>query len=177
MGGGAIRGVLGIGVAALLLAPAASAELYRCQDANGRTVFTDDPAVCPGARPSESTGRVQAVPSAPLQRSAPPARSSLQQQAEDAAETLWRQKKSSKEHELRELEARHADLVQYVTWCNRGGELIARDEAGLAQKVSCGDVDQEFAEVGQKLETVRHYLEEGIQEECRRAGCLPGWLR
>ena len=75
------------------------------------------------------------------------------------------------------LEKRKERLRRYVTWCNRGGELVGRDDAGLKHNVSCSGVRRELESLQADLASARAYLEDGLEEECRRAGCLPGWIR
>ena len=38
-------------------------------------------------------------------------------------------------------------------------------------------VSREFHDLEQQEAAAREYLATGLPEECRRAGCLPGWLR
>jgi hypothetical protein len=64
-----------------------------------------------------------------------------------------------------------------VTHCNRGGELLRTDDAGLEQQVSCETVRAQYEKVRERQEKLRDYLDRGLVEECRRAGCQPGWLR
>ena len=56
----------------VILALPAQAGLYRCQQSDGRTTFTDDPSKCPGAQEHELSGRVETVtthpPAAPVPR-------------------------------------------------------------------------------------------------------------
>ena len=55
--------------------------------------------------------------------------------------------------------------------------LILTDDAGIRQNVPCDDLRRELAELERERAELRAYLEGGLAEECRRAGCLPGWLR
>jgi hypothetical protein len=52
-----LRGLL-VGLA-LLAAPAAAADLYRCVEADGSVRFSDDPSRCPGASPHTLRGEIQ----------------------------------------------------------------------------------------------------------------------
>jgi hypothetical protein len=175
-----IPAALGL-AAALYPADGLRADLYRCPGADGGTVFTDNPGACPGAREHQPSAVIQKVPSAPparaARRPATAGRAAMQQQAEADRARAWRQKKTQKEQELRALTSRRDDLLEYVSWCNRGGELIRRDPSGLNRKVSCGQVRGELGSLETQMATVQAYLDEGLEEECRRAGCLPGWIR
>lgn len=167
---------------ALLLAAEAGAGLYRCPAPGGGTVFTDNPNACPGAGEHEPAGAIQKVPSAsvppgPASRAPAPGRAEMQQQAEADMASAWRQRRTRTEEELRALGARREHLLEAIGWCNRGGELLKRDSSGLNRKVSCGTVRSELAALEAQRASAQAYLDEGLEEECRRAGCLPGWIR
>ena len=53
-----LRIVMGIGLLLALSAPAA-ADLLRCKNAEGKTIYTDKPELCPGAEPFEPKGEIQ----------------------------------------------------------------------------------------------------------------------
>ena len=175
---GVLTAVLAAGV---VLPGAAAAGLYRCPRPDGSVVYTDNPGSCPNAQSHEPSGAVQRIQGAPPSRAAArapaPDQAALQQQAEADNARAWRQKKLQSEQELRGLDQQRENLLQYVTWCNRGGELIQRDASGLNRKVSCGSVRGELEAVDARRAELRAYLDEGLEEECRRAGCLPGWIR
>ena len=176
-----VRAALVAVAAASALALPASAGLFRCQLPDGRTVYTDDASRCPGAKEHQPTGAIQSVtqtPTAPAQPAAPRrSRAALQEAADASAEARWRQKKAGKEAELKSLLARKQYLNRYVSHCNRGGEIFAKDDAGLKYGVPCDQILGEFEGIDERIATVRAYLDEGLREECRRAGCLPGWIR
>ena len=167
-----------IGIALLASAPA-QAELYRCVGADGKVSFTDNPGACGDARVHEPADVIQNVPAVPPPAAPrrPAASRRLQQQAEADAERSWRMKKRQSERELEVLERRREQVRDYVAWCNRGGDLYRKDEAGLKRRVSCDRVDRELEDLEARVASLRAYLDEGLQEECRRAGCLPGWVR
>ncbi len=173
--------VAAVWAAGLAVAPLATADLYRCKGPDGRTVFSDNPAACPGATPHQPRGRVQSVPSAArptaVDRAASQQKAALRQEAERDQATYWGEKRRRSEEQLRALESEHASLREYVTWCNRGGELVKRDASGLKSRVSCSSVRGEFEALEGRIASLRAYLDEGLAEECRRAGCLPGWIR
>jgi hypothetical protein len=173
-------GVLMAGLAAGVLLPdTGTAGLYRCSRPDGSVVYTDNPGSCPNAQSHESSGAVQRIQEAPPSSAAAgaPDQAALRQQAEADAARAWRQKKLRNEEELRALDRQRERLLEYVTWCNRGGELIQRDASGLKRKVSCGSVRGELEALEARRAEVQAYLAEGLEEECRRAGCLPGWIR
>lgn len=159
----------------------AHADLYRCEGADGRVTYTDNAAACPQARKHETTGAVQTVPSAPPPVARPASRAaqqgSLTREAEAAAEESWRSRKMQAQEQLEAVEQRRERLREAVGWCNRGGELWKKDEAGIKHGVSCDAVRREFEAIEPRIAELRAYLDGGLEEECRRAGCLPGWIR
>jgi hypothetical protein len=42
---------------------------------------------------------------------------------------------------------------------------------------NCSELKHELDEVETQEAAARDYLATGLAEECRRAGCLPGWVR
>lgn len=174
-----------LAVASLAAATAgrAGADLYRCQGPDGRIVFSDNPGACPGARPHEPADVVQTLPADGARAAPPPAAvdepiRALREEAEQTQAAAWRERKAAKQEELRSLEEREAKFQRYTKWCNKGGTLFEKDETtGLKSRVECEDVRAELEQIQAAQAGVREYLERGIHEECRRAGCLPGWLR
>jgi hypothetical protein len=157
----------------------AGTEIYKCIGADGKTLFTSDPSSCPGAEAHQSTGRVESIPSTPpASRERPPARRRVTRGSGVAGnEALWRGKKLRAETELRDLELRSQYLYKAVGWCNRGRTLYIEDEHGIRSDYDCKNVDNEYEELKARMAALRLYLDEGLEEECRRAGCLPGWIR
>ena len=167
-------------VAGLWLAPcAATAELYKCRGPDGKTLFTSDRSQCPGATAHEPSGRVQRSQSSPAAAAPPSARPAARARAvDDEAEAqAWRAKRRGAESALRETESQLETLRQVAGWCNRGAEVWAEDQDGLRHGVDCADVDTQEAAVRREQKRLKAYLAEGLEEECRRAGCLPGWIR
>lgn len=167
---------------ALGLAPPAAAGLFRCELPDGRVVYTDDSSKCPGSPPHEPSGSVQTVPSVPAPAAAgvvppEPGAAALDEEVGEAAETHWRSLKRRKEEELRRVERGHEDLARFVAHCNRGGALFTQDTAGLKHGVSCDEVRSESEKLEARARELRAYLDDGIYQECRQSGCLPGWLR
>jgi hypothetical protein len=168
-------------VACLLFCSAAAwAELYKCQGADGKMLFTSDRSQCPGAAAHEPGGEIQRTqPSGPARaptqlRPAGPAAPV----PDDAAEAqVWRAKRAEAVSALHQTEARLATARQVAGWCNRGHEVFAEDPDGLRHDVSCEEVDATEQALRREQKRLEAYLGEGLEEECRRAGCLPGWLR
>ena len=109
-----LRICITLGLALAVAAPAAG-QLLRCKDAEGKTIYTDKPELCPGAEPFEPKGEIQTpVEAAPtpaartgtsdrLER----ARQRERQAAAEEGEALrWKQKKLAKEQELASIQAR-----------------------------------------------------------------------
>ncbi len=156
----------------------AGADLLRCVGPDGRTTFTDDPATCPDAKPFEPQGEIQTIPSDSTP--GPAARSPRRRAEPDPSEgdaQHWRAKKLEAESTLEALVLREEQLGRYITWCNRGRRLYQTDENGLKSRVACKDVREEYATIQTRRDALKAYLAGGLQEECRRAGCLPGWIR
>jgi hypothetical protein len=167
---------------AIALAAAAQAELFRCTTADGRTVFTDDKSVCPAAQPYQPDAAVHSVDRAasPAPASPPGARPAARGSAAGAQSgeaERWRALKASKQDELRQVASDRQSLESAVTWCNRGGKLLTRDDAGIKRTLSCDELRGRYAALDARETELRAYLDHGLAEECRRAGCLPGWIR
>jgi len=157
----------------------ARTEIYKCVGSDGKTLFTGDHSQCPDAERHESTGRIETVTTPP--RSSvrrPPARlRGPATQSVAGGEALWRGKKLRAETELRDLEGRLEYMRRAVGWCNRGHDLYVEDETGIRTGYDCRKVQNEYEEVKARRAGLRVYLDEGLEEECRRSGCLPGWIR
>lgn len=184
------RGLLLASAVVALFAPDARAELLRCKGPDGKTIYTDKPALCPGAAPFEPSGSVQKAPgsSAPAAPSVPGVpsvpgqqtrqeRQGLRQAADKARAAQWAAKKRAAEEELEQVIARRDHLTGFIAHCNRGGYVTTRDEAGIKDVVSCNALKRDFAALEQREAQLKSYLRDGLKEECRRAGCLPGWIR
>jgi hypothetical protein len=161
----------------------ARGDLLRCPGPDGNVIFTDDPSVCPGAEPFEPSGTVHSV------KPVPPAAVSrqkrldalelqrLKDQAEAGEMQRWQLKKRAKEEELYSIGQRRQELLGFLTWCNRGGRVVTYDDAGIKRAVLCSDIKKELKALDQQEAHVHHYLKHELAEDCRRAGCLPGWIR
>lgn len=180
----------------LLLSLAAApthADLYRCIGRDGGLVFTNDEARCPGAARHQTSGTLQthATEAPPSPSPAPADIESLPSaadtdananaEAEAAGQTAmknhWQAKKRAKEDELRALQQKAEKLSRYVSGCNRGAEIITRDEYGIKRSVACESIRDEYAQALEGQKPIREYLDGGLRRECRKAGCLPGWIR
>ena len=170
-----------LGLAALLAfalpaAEPAGAEMYRCTGPDGSPVFTSDPSRCPAAPAYRPAGEVQRVaPPAPSSR--PAARRSTALVDETASRNVWQRKKLRAQNELRQAEADLEHLDRLIARCSRGADLWVEDDLGIRRGVDCNDVKAKRAQLAARVADLRHYLAEGLAEECRTAGCLPGWLR
>ena len=170
-----------LAVAFLTVPGAGHAELFRCVGPDGKTIFTDQKHMCPGSEPSEPSGVVHRAPTPESREAAPvsPLASPGTQISDDAvdASAEWKQKKTVAEQKVAQIQARHEWLKGYVSYCNRGAYITTRDDAGIQQVVNCSELRREFHDLEQQEAAAREYLATGLPEECRRAGCLPGWLR
>jgi len=164
----------------------ARAELFRCTGPDGKTIYTDQKDTCPGADPFEPSGVVHKAdtPAPPTQRTgegevAPPARGGdpLAEQAQANAAAQWRARKADAEKKVQSIRARREYIERYVSYCNRGDYVTTRDDAGIKQVVNCSLLKQEHADLEQQEAVALEYLETGLADDCRKAGCLPGWVR
>ena len=173
------RALVLVAVTALVGGEPAGAEIYKCVGPDGNTLFTSDQSQCPGAERHQSTGRLETVPMVPRSsvRHPPARRRGRTIDRVPGGEALWRGKKLRAETELRDLEGRLEYVRQAVGWCNRGHALYSEDETGVRRGYDCKKVYNEYEQVKAQMSGLRLYLEEGLEEECRRAGCLPGWIR
>lgn len=163
-----------------LVAGAARAELYKCPGPDGKTLFTSDRSQCPGAEAHEPSGHLQrtrsnAAPPASSPRA--PSRPAGSASDDEAEAQAWRAKRLDAQAALKQTEAQLETLREVAGWCNRGHEVWAEDQDGLRHGVDCEDVDASERELRREQKRLTAYLDEGLEEECRRAGCLPGWLR
>lgn len=167
--------------AAILLCPAGTrAELYKCQGADGKMLFTSDHSQCPGATAHESGAeiqRTQPIGPAHAPTQLRPARPATPLDDDAAEAQVWRAKRAQAESALEQSEARLATLHRVAGWCNRGGEAFAEDGDGMRRDVNCDEVDATELALRREQKRLEAYLAEGLEDECRRAGCLPGWLR
>jgi len=172
---------------ALLTSSAARAEIFKCVGPNGEVTFVSSAAQCPNAQPLVlKDAAVQRIEKAEPLASARPGAGPVARRAPAAAaasdsagaEALWRNKKAEARQRLQRIDAELQYLQAAVRWCNEGNLLWREDpRTGIRKDVPCSDVDAMKASLDEEKERAEGYLAEGLEEECRRAGCLPGWLR
>jgi hypothetical protein len=173
-----------VAAAAALWTPAiARADLLQCKGPDGKTVYTDNKAVCPEAKPFEPAGELQPGPADAnatrggladrQQRAADRLR---RDQTEEGEAAMWRARKTELEEALTTVQSRRSYLGSFLAMCNRGGSVISRDAAGIKRPVPCSEIRTEYASLAGDEERAQAALDE-LPEECRRAGCLPGWIR
>ena len=177
---GAIR--VGWLLAALLLLGGASAraQIYKCPGQDGEMIFTSDPTACPGAQPhvlEKGLQRLGQERANPARRSGAWKRRGGAAVADDGLERMWRRKRPDSEQELRHLDARLAKMKTVMQACNEGGQWYATDASGIRQHVPCQELRATRAELERKRRQLVAYLDEGLEDACRRAGCQPGWVR
>ncbi len=156
----------------------AAAEMYKCRGADGKILYTSDKSQCPGAQKHEPRGEVHRA--APKPESARPAATQAYGAAaslDEAEAAAWANKRKEAEAQLAQVEVRREQFRQAVTWCNRGNELYVEQKNGVRRSVSCESVREQHEQLEAENTRLREYLNGGLEEECRRAGCLPGWIR
>jgi len=175
-------------VFALALAASAQAEIFKCVGPDGGVRFTSNAAQCPNAAPhAPKEDAVQRVErrEAPLASARPGSLPSAHRTAvpaardtSAAAEATWRGKKAEAEGNVRTLEVAHERVLAAVRWCNKGHGVTTQDpRTGIREQVPCKEIDADRTKIERELEEARTYLATGLEEECREAGCLPGWIR
>jgi hypothetical protein len=171
---------------ALALPAAASAEIFKCVGPNGEVRFTSNAGECPNATPhAPKADAVQRATksAAPLATARPGAAASARRSAAPAAqdtgaEALWRGKRREAERAARVLEGEHDRVLAAVRWCNKGhGVVTENPRTGIRESVPCSAIAAERHRIESELAKARRYLESGLEEECRQAGCMPGWIR
>ena len=86
--------------------------------------------------------------------------------------------RSASEREQAALKANAGPYHQIVKWCNRGASMHTRDVNGKPiREYDCDEARAEYEKIQKRLAQLDTYLDTGLAEECRRAGCLPGWIR
>jgi hypothetical protein len=173
-------------VVALALAASAQAEIFKCVGPNGDVRFTSNAAQCPNAAPhAPKDSALQRIekPEAPLASARPgssvhPTAAPAARDTSAAAEASWREKKAEAERNLRSLEVARERVLAAVRWCNKGhGVTTENPRTGIREQVRCKDIDADRAKIERELEKARTLLATGLEEECREAGCMPGWIR
>jgi len=179
------RAWLAIGALGAVLWPGGTlrADLLRCTGPDGKTIYTDSKALCPEAEPFEPRGELQSGPPAAAEsddaladRQRRAADRLRRAEAEAGEAARWRDKKNQLEEALAAVQARRTYLASFLAMCNRGGSVVTRDAAGIKRPVPCKDIRAEYASLGDDEMRAQATLD-SLPEECRRAGCLPGWIR
>jgi hypothetical protein len=170
--------VLGFFAAGWVLAAApARAEMYECQGPDGKTLYTTNASLCPGASVHVPKGHVvhthdTAAPAAP------PVSAGSATKADDAAQAEpWRARRRHAEQRLQQVDKLLVSYHKAAGWCNRGDSLYVEDEDGIRHDYSCDQVKAKEAKLADEKAKLQQYLAEGLAEECRKAGCEPGWVR
>jgi hypothetical protein len=163
----------------LLAASEARAEIYKCVGSDGKATFTSDPGACPGTKPHELKSKVQHVIEQPGTRARRAASPAVRRAGprNDGHESMWRRKRPEAEAALQEVEGQLVKLGKAVKACNRGGEWYRTSESGIREHIPCEEFQTRLRDAEQKREQLVDYLAEGLEDECRRAGCQPGWVR
>jgi hypothetical protein len=172
-------------VLALALPAAAHAEIFKCVGPNGEVRFTSDAAQCPDAAPHAPKAAIQRAPkaAAPLTSARPGAAAGARRSAapgaqDSGAEAVWRAKRREAEQNARVLESERERVLAAVRWCNKGHGVVTEDpRTGIRESIPCSAIAAERERVEAELEKARAYLESGLEDECRQAGCMPGWIR
>jgi hypothetical protein len=154
----------------LLAAPAAGGDLIRYRAADGTIGLVDSPSkLPPGATVLERSKATERPPDAeeaeertpPAPRSQPAA--SAEEPDEDERAREWCERRREAAERLRRAEADFAELSESYERC---------DNPWLYMSCSRSDLDAAESELASAQAAV-----EGLQDDCRRAGCSPGWLR
>ncbi len=176
----ALAGGIALGLGVAPAAPAA-AEIYKCVAADGSTTFTSHPGACPKAVPHEPKGRIQTVPrrqGPPRVAPFTPRGSSPAAAAQDLAQAArWKAKRTRAENEKARVDHDVEAYRQVVTGCNRGSSYTIKDDTGIKREFRCEEARSRYQQLQSRQAELDRYLSGGLEEECRRAGCLPGWIR
>lgn len=173
-------GLLGVALAAQ---PSQAGEILTYRTPDGGVGITDEPKLVPPGseilrRDPETPQRDERIPDAapmsPSHRNA--SAQGVGDPDPDAAEAArWRQKLLQAHQE--EQGAAHAlELAERdYRSCRRRESLGSSSQTRIPGETSCDEAPVAAAQ--HEWERAQAYAEDGIEDECRRAGCLPGWLR
>jgi hypothetical protein len=126
--------------------------------------------------PSQAGEGPRAVEGAP----APALSDAERREAEEAAaEAMWRSKRRQANEELSRATATYRYAEEIRRECERRERTVQVVPGyGMVEKRECSPADLEFiAQATETYEEAKRYAERGIEDECRRASCLPGWIR
>jgi hypothetical protein len=171
---------------AVLVAPLALAgEFLTYRTPDGSLGITDDPKLVPPGseilrRDPETHRRGQASSETdPSPPATPPrdasAKPSGDADPDSAEETRWRQKlRQARQDEERAAHALELAERDYRS-CRHRENLGSAYQAHVPGETACDEAPVAAAQ--HDYERAKAYAEDGIEDECRRVGCLPGWLR
>ncbi len=167
-----LAGVVAVG----LEVPANAGGIYKCTGPDGSTRYTSDRSHCPNAEKQVLKKEVQRIGSDRARRRPAPRPASVRGGG-DGLEAMWKRKRPQAERDLRQAEKELTRMRNVIKSCNRGGEWYRTDESGIRQHIPCDELRKKLAEAQQRHDQLVHYLAEGLEDECRRASCQPGWVR
>ncbi|HME69467.1 MAG TPA: hypothetical protein VKM54_06315 [Myxococcota bacterium] len=163
--------------------PALAGELLTYRTPDGNLGITDEPKLVPPGseilrRDAETPRRGAASPDA---APAPTAHRNLSAKGSgdadpDAAEAMrWRQKlRQARQDEERAAHALELAERDYRS-CRHRENFGSSYQTHIPGETACDEAPVAAAQ--HEYERAKAYAEDGIEDECRRAGCLPGWLR
>jgi hypothetical protein len=178
---------------ALGAAPAA-AELIEYRLPDGSTGFTDAAEHVPpdaeivstreeAAPPPEASAPVEAeraaaAPAAPARDAEP------EPDLEAEEEARWRERARQAQRAAREARI-HAEAAERVYADCRGSQsywmwrqrVPGWHDPELRDSTACQDEGAALQSAQEAVAEADSYLADGLFEDCRRAGCLPGWIR
>jgi hypothetical protein len=181
--GGTVR-ALWIGLLwAALAQPTLAGELLTYRTPDGNMGITDNPKlVPPGSQilrrdpetPQQGETSRDPVPPAAARRSLPTTRSG-DADPDVAAAARWRQRlRQARQEEERAAHALEQAERDYRS-CRHRENFGSSYQAHIPGETTCDEAPVVAAQ--HEYERAKAYAEDGIEDECRRAGCLPGWLR
>ncbi len=179
---GCIRAALLVAAMSVLGATSVEAGIYKCTGPDGKTFFTGDPTACKGAQPHVLKKKVQSVlddKSSPVLRNGglpvrPPPGARARN---DGLQDMWRRKRPAAQQELKQLDERITNMNTVIKACNRGGEWYQTEASGIRKHIPCEELRSKQADLQKRRTELVEYLRDGLEDECRRAGCQPGWVR
>jgi hypothetical protein len=151
--------------------------IYKCTAPDGSTRYTSDASHCPNAQEQVLKKKVQKVIDHDTTRSRRARPAARRRPQGDGLEAMWKAKRPAAQRELADTERRLKQMHDVIKGCNRGGEWYKTDEAGIRRHIPCNELRERRAKLQQKREELTDYLADGLQDECRRSGCQPGWVR
>ncbi|MCG8589013.1 MAG: DUF4124 domain-containing protein [Proteobacteria bacterium] len=171
-------GALLAGMLVCATSGSSQAEIYRCKTADGSIVYTSDRSGCPSGssrvEPRRAIQRFDGPPAASGSSKRPAKASSTD---DPAFEERWRGKYTATVDQLRNLERAIQNHRETLGNANCREVAVVR---GVKRRRDLPDVCRlrsEILRLESRRDYLRNYLENELPEECRRAGCLPGWVR